>query len=87
MTNSDPNGLEQMFVFMGLMTKAPNHEELWEGLKQLDGHRKFLPCSVVPELGYKNLRECMETLEVLSAQGTLRRMIEHRKREGPWEFK
>lgn len=87
LTNSNPNGLEQMFILISQIAKPLNYKELWEGLKSLDGHRKFKPFSVAPELEYKTLRECMETLEALSTQGTLRRMLEHKRRERPWEFK
>jgi hypothetical protein len=76
-----------MFFLIGQSIKAPNYKELWEGLKNLDGHREFKPFSVAPRLEYKTLKECMETLEVLSAQGVLRKMLEHRRKMKPWEFK
>jgi len=87
LTNSNPGGLEQMFIIPRFLIGGLNYRELWEALKHFDGHREFKPFSAAPELEYKTLRECMDTLEKLSAQGVLCRMLEHRRRTRPWEFR
>jgi len=86
LTNLKPNELEQMFIIPKLQFGGLNYRELWETLKHFDGHREFKPFSVAPELEYKTLKECMDTLEKLSAQGLLAKILGHRKQQRPWEF-
>jgi len=62
-----------------------NYRELWEGLRMFDGHRELKPYSAAPEKEYKTVKECVDNLEALSAQGNLAKMMRHRKRTRFWE--
>ena len=66
--------------------KQINYEELWEGLKIFDGHRKLKAFSKHPESEYKTVKECIENLEALSTQGSLTKMLKHKKKQRPWLF-
>jgi hypothetical protein len=69
-----------------ILKKQINYKELWEGLKVFDGHRRLKAFSKHPESEYKTIKEYMKNLEALSAQGTLAKMLKHKKKERPWEF-
>lgn len=57
-----------------------DYKELWEALKEIDGHRKLKPFGAYPEKGYQTIEECMNGIEKLSKKNVLRGMIEHRRK-------
>lgn len=91
LTNSKPDGLERMFFLISQSIGLPNYKELWEAHKAFHGSREikdlFPEGHVAHGRDAKTVREQMDTLEILSAQGTLRGMLEHRRKERLWEFK
>jgi len=56
-----------------------NYKELWEGLKELDGHRKLKSFTDYPEKEYKTIKECMESIERLEKLNRLKAIVKHHK--------
>lgn len=54
------------------------YKKLWEGLKEVDGHRKLKPYSKYPDAEYKTIKECMDNIEELHKMGKLQGMIDNR---------
>lgn len=67
-----------------------NYKELWEGHKVFNGAREIKDLFPEGHIAHgrdcKTVKEQMKSMEELSEQGILARMIKHRREERPWEF-
>lgn len=56
-----------------------DYKELWEGLKELDGHRKLESFTAYPEKEYKTILECMNSIERLEKLNRLKAIVKHHR--------